>query len=155
MTLRFLPSSVVLAIFFLDRVTKYLIQKKMVYGGSINLLPFFHITYVENTGAAFGLGQNQNTFFIVTAIAILIVLFILDWRVQKENLRLKIGIALVIGGALGNLYYRIAYGSVVDFLDFFIATRHWPAFNLADSSICIGAALLVFSQWKIEEGKKL
>ena len=155
MTLRFLPSSVVLAIFLLDRVTKYWIGKKMVYGGSIHLLPFFQIAYVENTGAAFGLGQNQNAFLIVTSIAILIVLFILDRRIQIENLRLKIGIALVVGGALGNLYDRIAYGSVVDFLDFFIGIHHWPAFNAADSSICVGAALLVFSQWKVKGGKKL
>ena len=151
MIFRFLPSSVVLTVFLLDRLSKHWVQAKMDYGESIPLLPFFHITYVVNTGAAFSFGQNQNTFFIVASIAILIVLFMFDRRIGIGNWKLKTGIALVIGGALGNLYDRIVYGSVVDFLDFFVGTRHWPFFNVADSSICIGAALLVFSQWKVKE----
>lgn len=142
---------IVLVIFFLDRFTKYLIQKKLLLGESREIAPFFHITYLENTGAAFSMGQNQNKFFIVVSVIVLLIIFFLrrQWeRSEPRNLNLKIGLALVIGGALGNLYDRIRYGSVVDFLDFFIDSHHWPAFNVADSAICVGALLLACAQWK-------
>ena len=149
---RFLPTFVVLAVFLLDRLAKFWVQSRMIYGESIPILPFFHITYVENTGAAFGIGQNRNGFLIAASILILIVLFAYARRMGAENATLKASIALVIGGALGNLYDRIVYGSVVDFLDFFAGAHHWPAFNLADSCICVGAALLFFSQWSGKAG---
>lgn len=128
----------------------------MFLGESYDILPFFHITYVENTGAAFSLGQNRNSFFIAASIVILMVLFFLkrQWeKIEPENLKLKIGMALVIAGALGNLYDRIKLGSVVDFLDFFVGVHHWPAFNVADSAICVGAFLLAISQWKSPSDK--
>ena len=123
----------------------------MFLGESIPLLSFFHITYVENTGAAFSLGQNRNNFFVIVSIVMLVILFVLRHRWEKKdphNLLLKLSLALIIGGALGNLHDRIRYGSVVDFLDFFAGAYHWPAFNVADSAICVGAFLLGFSQWK-------
>ena len=149
---RYMPTTLVLAVYLLDRLTKFWVQRMMTYGESIPVLPFFHITYVQNTGAAFGIGQNRNGFLIAASVVILIVLFVYARRMGGESMRLKASIALVIGGALGNLYDRIVYGSVVDFLDFFAGVHHWPAFNVADSSICIGAAFLFFSQWSVKPG---
>lgn len=145
----FSSTGIVLSIFILDRVTKYVVQEKMFLGESREVLPFFHLTYVENTGAAFGLGQNQNCFFIIISLAILALIFFLRYHWEKsepQNMNLKIGLALVIGGALGNLYDRIKFGSVVDFFDFFVGSYHWPAFNIADSAICVGVFLIAFSQ---------
>lgn len=123
----------------------------MFLGESIEILPFFHIAYVENTGAAFGMARNYNKLLIAVSLVILITLFVLrrHWeKVDSQNIKTRVGLAMVIGGALGNLYDRIVYGSVVDFLDFFAGPYHWPAFNVADSAICVGAFLLAFSHWK-------
>lgn len=152
--LQFLSAIIVIAVFILDRLTKLWIQRNMVLGESRGILSFFHITYIENTGAAFGLGQNQNRFFIFSSIVILGALFFLrrQWeKADPQNAPLRVGLALVISGALGNLYDRIVHGSVIDFLDFFIGRYHWPAFNVADSAICAAAFLLIFSHWKKRE----
>lgn len=148
---KFLSPLIILGIFASDRFTKELVKRKFFLGESVPLLPFFHLTHIENTGIAFGLGQGWNDFFIGSSIFLLIVLLFLrrKWeRAEPNNLKLKIALALVIGGALGNLYDRIVYGRVTDFLDFFVGHYHWPAFNIADSSICIGAVLLFLSQLK-------
>lgn len=143
-------SFVVLGVFALDRLTKWIVLRSMYLGESIPVLPFFQLTHIHNTGVAFGLGQDMNAVFTVTSAALLVVLLVLrrSWEKRYQDWRLTYGLSLIIAGALGNLYDRIVYGSVVDFLDFFIGQRHWPAFNVADSAICIGAALLVVSQWK-------
>lgn len=149
--LKLLPSLIVAAVFGLDRVTKHAVTVHMFSGESIPVLPFFHLTYIHNTGIAFGIGQNQNRIFTFMAGALLIALLVLRHRWEKKygaDLKLRAGIALVIGGALGNLYDRIVFGSVIDFLDFFAGGWHWPAFNVADAAICIGAGLLIVSQWK-------
>ena len=95
--------------------------------------------------------RRRNGLFIITSVIILIVLIIFSRRIGSGSPRIKNSVALIVGGALGNLYDRIVYGSVIDFLDFFAGTHHWPAFNIADSSICVGAVLLVLFNW---EGKK-
>ncbi len=151
--LRFLPLFTLLSVFFFDRITKQMIKSRMIYGESHSILPFFSLTYLENTGAAFGLGQNQNIFFIGLSILILIVLFVMARKVKDSQLKTKLAFALIVGGALGNLYDRIAQGSVTDFLDFFVGDHHWPAFNVADSAIFVGAVVLAFSQWQMKEGK--
>ncbi len=149
--LKFLSVFIILITFFLDRASKYYILKHFNYGVPYEVLPFFQLTYVENTGVAFGMGQGGNLFFMISTVLILGALLWMRRKWEKEepdNLKLKVGLALVISGALGNLYDRIAYGFVVDFLDFFVGGWHWPAFNVADSCICVGAFLLALSQWK-------
>lgn len=146
-----LSPAVILGVFVLDRWSKNWILTRLDVGESIPVLPFFQITHLQNTGVAFGMGQERNGIFIVTSVVMLVVLLFLRRHWEREhggNLILKIGLALVIGGALGNLYDRLAYGSVVDFLLFFIGRWQWPAFNVADSAICVGAGLLLWSQWK-------
>ena len=128
------------AILAADRVTKLWALDWLAERGSLPLLPFFHLTYVENTGAAFGMGRAKNGFFIVLAAALLIVLAWLQRSWKDKNAWIRWGLVLVAGGAVGNLWDRIAYGFVVDFLDF----RIWPVFNVADSCITIGAGCLAW-----------
>lgn len=128
------------AIVGVDRVTKLWAMGWLAERGSLPLLPFFHLTYVENTGAAFGLGRARNGFFIALAGALLCALIWLQRSWSGKNRWIQYGLVLVAGGAWGNLWDRIAYGAVVDFLDF----RVWPVFNVADSCITIGAGALAW-----------
>jgi len=114
--------------------------------GSIPVLPFFELTYVENTGAAFGLGRGANGAFIAVSVVLIAVLVRLLRRWPKGDLWLQAGGLLVLSGALGNLYDRLAYKYVVDFL----YVHHWPVFNVADSCICVGAGLLA---WGLKDEK--
>ena len=145
---RFLPLLTLLSVFGIDRLTKRLAQSHLIYGEPRPVLPFFNLTYLENTGAAFGMGRDMNKFFIGLSIAILVALFVYARKLGADKLGEKTALALVVGGALGNLYDRITHGSVIDFLDFYAGSHHWPAFNVADSSILVGACLLAISQWK-------
>ena len=135
-------------IFVLDRVTKFLTLQFLFAKGSVSLLPFFSLTYVENSGSAFGLFQNANLFLLILSLFVLLLMFI--WR--KDIFVLgnwaKCGYYLIFAGALGNIYDRIFLGYVVDFLDF----HFWPVFNIADSSITIGAVLIAISI--LMEGKR-
>lgn len=131
----------------LDQLTKYLATIHLVRG-SIELLPFLNLTLVHNTGAAFGFLNDaagwQNLFFIAIAtIACVVIVFMLR-RMPSGEVLVGIGLALILGGALGNLIDRLLYGHVIDFIDFYYGSWHWPAFNVADSAITIGAAILIF-----------
>ncbi|PYS02969.1 MAG: signal peptidase II [Acidobacteria bacterium] len=132
----------------LDRWTKTLIQKHFDLNESISVIDgFFNITYVRNTGVAFGifdplsLPAKSVLLSVFTAFAAVVVITY-SVRSSLRNRLLQFALALVLGGALGNLYDRLAYGYVVDFLEFYIGTYHWPSFNVADSAISIGVVLL-------------
>ncbi|MBE1299353.1 MAG: lipoprotein signal peptidase [Alteromonadaceae bacterium] len=136
----------------LDQVTKIYIQNSFALYERLEVTFFFNITHVHNYGAAFSFlsdaGGWQRWFF--TAIAIAVSALMLWWMKQakREQLLLPISMAFILSGALGNLYDRLAYGYVVDFLDFHWAGYHWPAFNVADSAIFIGAALMIWDAFK-------
>ncbi len=138
----------------LDQVTKQAVATSMELYQSIEVLSFFNITYVHNLGAAFSFladqGGWQRWFF--TAIAAIASIVFIVWlsKTPKENKLLSIAFALLLSGALGNLIDRVLFGYVIDFLDFHsniftyvLSTRHWPAFNVADAVIFIGAALMI------------
>ncbi len=138
----------VIASFGLDRWTKALIQGRFALNESIPIIDgFFNVTYVRNTGVAFGifdpisLPAKSALLSAFTAFAVVIVITY-SVRNSARNRLLQIALALILGGALGNLYDRLAYGFVVDFLEFYIRTYHWPSFNIADSAISVGVALL-------------
>jgi len=141
--------TIALAIIFLDQVTKFLIHHSMRLHESIVVVEgLFAITYIRNPGAAFGFLANLGDqfrfyFFVTVSIAALVFLGILFYRTPREDLLTQVGISLVVGGAFGNLIDRLRLGEVIDFLDFFIGPYHWPAFNVADSAISIGLALLI------------
>lgn len=140
----------------LDQLTKWLIQKNIPYGSEIPIIPgFFSLVHVSNTGAAFSLLQGNNFFFIVLGALALAVVFFLLIRDQREtdpsrqfHWMTKISFALLAAGILGNLIDRLAKGSVVDFLHFYIREYAWPSFNVADSCICVAAGLLILSSFR-------
>jgi len=129
-----------------DQASKLLILANFEPGEQLVLTPFFNLALVYNPGAAFSFLADasgwQKWFFLALAVIISLWIVSLLWR-HPERRRENIALALIMGGALGNSVDRLAYGAVVDFLDFHLAGHHWPTFNLADSGITVGAALLI------------
>jgi len=136
-------------LFGMDRLSKNLVVSHLPLYESIPIVPdFFHLTHVANTGALFGLMAGmaapfRGIVFITIPVLAIVLILIFQYRSAECELPLQIGLSLILGGAMGNLYDRIVYGHVVDFLDFSLAGHHWPAFNLADSSICLGVFTLI------------
>ncbi|MBI3610316.1 MAG: signal peptidase II [Nitrospirae bacterium] len=137
-------------VFILDQITKALIQRTMRLHESIPIIDrLFSLTYIRNAGAAFGLFAEHGNglrmvFFVTISVVAILFLWTLFVKTPKEAWLGRLSIAMVMGGAMGNLVDRIRFGEVVDFLDFYIGPYHWPAFNLADSSISVGVALLIW-----------
>jgi signal peptidase II len=131
----------------LDQLTKWLAEYYLLPAQPLPVTPFFNLTLLYNTGAAFSFladaGGWQRWFFLILTSVISIALVIWLSRLNSEETRLAIALALVLGGAVGNLIDRIAYGHVIDFIQLYYEQWFWPAFNIADSAITIGAALLV------------
>jgi signal peptidase II len=136
-------------IFALDQYTKQLIVACCRLGDSMPVIPgFFSITYLRNRGGAFGLLAElpdawRVTFFVVFAVATVAALVQVLRSTARGDLAMRLAITSVIGGAAGNLWDRIRYGEVVDFLDVYVRNWHWPAFNVADSFISCGVVLIV------------
>lgn len=123
----------------IDRAAKYLILDKLSQGQSIEIIPkIFHLTLVLNTGAAFGIFKNGRVFFTASSLLVIALIVFYALYCRRLGLFLSIAMGLILGGAIGNLIDRLVFGHVIDFLDF----RIWPVFNIADSSITIGAILL-------------
>ncbi len=134
-----------------DQVTKRAITANFQYGETKFIFSWFNLVLAHNPGAAFSFLANasgwQREFFIVVALVITAVLL---WMLKGHgtNRVLSVALALVIGGAYGNLYDRVAYGYVIDFVQWHVAGYFWPAFNVADSAICLGAGLLIFDSFR-------
>ena len=136
------------SVLLLDQFVKSIIQQKMQEGLSIPVLPgIFHITYILNPGAAFGLFEEQQWLFILVAVLLVLGVAVLFRQLLQQPPVMRFGAALLVGGALGNLMDRIRLGKVVDFLDF----RIWPIFNVADIAICVGVGLILLAMFK-EQG---
>jgi len=140
-----------LGLFAIDRLSKHWALTWLAPRFQVEVLPFFHLTYVENTGAAFGVGRGRNGFLIGVTLALLGFLLYMRRRWPLNDRWLEGGFLLVTAGALGNLYDRVAYGFVVDFLDFFAGSLHWPAFNVADSCVTVGACCLAWGLSRLEK----
>jgi signal peptidase II len=144
-----------LAIIAFDYVTKMAVLGSLAPGESRAVAPFFNLVLVFNKGAAFsflaGAEGWQTLFFAAIAIVASIVISFLIIKSKNKSLFCA-ALALILGGALGNLYDRLVYGQVVDFLDFHAAGWHWPAFNVADSAITVGAAILIFESFMHRPG---
>lgn len=143
-----------LPLYVIDQITKVLVLKYIPLHETIPVIPgFFNLTYVQNTGAAFGMMKNNNFFFVGLASVALIVLFVLTWRKMFQDKPSRIAAALLASGVAGNLTDRLLHGFVVDFLDVILPWYgHWPSFNVADSCICVAAGLFILSSFL--DGKK-
>ena len=141
---RFLWISVVIVI--ADQVTKYFALKHLMRS-EIAIAPFLNFALAFNTGAAFSFlsdaGGWQNLFFVGVAAVVSIIILFMIRRLGANDLQVAIALMLVLGGAVGNVIDRVRYGYVVDFIDVYYQSWHWPTFNIADSAITIGAILLV------------
>ena len=146
-------SAIIIAI---DLYTKHLVQQAFLYGEHLTVTSFFDLVRYHNEGAAFSFladaGGWQRLFFTaVSVIASVVVIYLIQKNSGNKINGQKLfcfGLALILGGALGNLYDRITLGYVVDFLSFHIDTHYWPAFNVADSAICVGVATLLLDSFK-------
>ena len=136
-----------LPLYVLDQITKFLVLAYIPTHVTIEVIPgFFNLVQVHNTGAAFGMLKDNNAFFIGLASVALVVLAVMARRGCFLDTPTRLGAALLASGVIGNLTDRILHGYVVDFLDVILPWYgHWPAFNIADSCICIAAALFLVS----------
>jgi signal peptidase II len=140
---------IALLVLCLDRVSKWVIAKNIALHDSIQVIPgFFRLTHVQNSGAAFGLfadspSQWKLGLLVLFSVVALAVVSALLWRNSHSMSTTGLGLSLILGGALGNLWDRLINGRVVDFLLFYLGDHQWPAFNVADSAIVVGAGLLV------------
>jgi signal peptidase II len=139
----------------LDQTTKYLAESHLDYRLPVNVFTGLNMTLVYNKGAAFSFlsdaGGWQRWFFMTLSIVISIALIYWLRTVDKNRHYLTWGLALILGGAVGNLIDRSLYGHVIDFIDVYYSTWHWPAFNIADSAIAMGAGLLILDMFTHKE----
>ncbi len=153
------PVLIAVAVVMLDQLTKWWVLATFELYESVEVIPgFFDLTFVVNTGAAFGLlagDQNpwRQLFFVVVTLVALVVLAMAFRQYRREGGVYIAAIGLIGGGALGNLIDRLRFGHVVDFLDFYIKDYHWPAFNVADSAISVGVVLFLLAGL-METGKR-
>jgi len=136
-----------------DQLTKIWIATNFGMFQSREVIPgLFNLTYLTNRGAAFGFlngdhGTWRHAFFVGVALVAMVMMFFLLRQMQKEGKRFVVAIALIFGGAVGNLIDRLRLGAVVDFLDFYWEGHHWPAFNVADSAITVGVGIFVIANF--------
>jgi signal peptidase II len=142
-------------IIIIDQVTKVLIEHHLAFGEIVYVTSFFNIDHLQNFGAAFSFlnipGGQQRWMFSLVSFVISIILIIWLLRLQSGKRSKALALALIIGGALSNFWDRFVTGFVIDFLDFHYGELHWPSFNIADSAVCVGAAILIIS---LLRGKK-
>ncbi|EKE00514.1 MAG: Lipoprotein signal peptidase 2 [uncultured bacterium] len=138
-------------VFALDRITKIMVVKYLPFNNPVNIFPNFNLYFNYNAGSAFGFLSNVNGWqkwlFIAIALVASIILTIWQLKIQnqKDQAWLKIALALIVGGTMGNLYDRVVYTHVIDFLDFYFQQWHYATFNIADTAICVGAIMLLIS----------
>ena len=136
-----------LAVVILDQFSKYIVVENMALGESIPIIEeVFHLTYIFNPGAAFGMFAHNRLFFIAIAVIVIGIIIWARREILASPWEVKAGCGLFLGGAIGNLIDRARQGLVIDFFDF----RIWPVFNIADIAICIGVGLIIWNLLKTE-----
>ncbi len=142
---------IIMLLITLDQAIKFLVNNSLSYGQSIPVIRnIFHFTYVRNSGAGFGILQGYKELLIIVNIIIISILLIYRHKTGSDRY-LDIAMALIIGGAIGNIIDRIRFSFVIDYLDF----RIWPVFNLADSAVVIGVGILIIYLWRLEKDIQL
>ena len=141
-------------VFALDRLSKWVIESHVSFTETYKVIPgFFDIVNSQNRGVAFGIlndstSEWRTTLLVLASIAAVLVVSVVLWRAQRLDRLLLWGLALILGGAAGNVFDRMVWGRVTDFLLFYIGEYQWPAFNMADSAIVIGSGLLLLDQFR-------
>lgn len=150
-----------IVVIILDQLSKYYVMEHILNEyGAISFTSFFNLVRAWNTGVSFSMFENGGTVGVIllSTLSITIVCFLLYWLYKEEIKVIQVALGFIIGGAIGNVIDRVSRGAVFDFLDFHLGDHHWPAFNLADSFICIGATIIIihglfFAHKKEEEEK--
>jgi signal peptidase II len=154
----FILAGVSLAVLCLDQATKLYIDRSMALHSSITVVEnFFHITYLRNKGAAFGFLANSSyriPFFIFVSLVAACAILVALHKLRPDQKFAALSLSLVFSGAIGNLIDRVRLGEVIDFLDAHWYSHHWPAFNVADSAICVGVFLLAIDMFREEKRQK-
>lgn len=161
---RLIPFAIAAAVFVLDRFTKSIVKARLSSWDTLIVIPkFFNIVHAENPGVAFGFladttGAWRGILLIGLSLVVLIFISTLLLRAgpggTAQNWLVRTGLALVLGGALGNLYDRAVNGTVTDFVEVYAGTHYFPAFNVADSCISVGAGLLLLDMWRNREKRR-
>lgn len=144
---------VAIGIFALDRWSKWMIETHFAPDTVKAVIPgFFNLVRSENPGVAFGMladdaGQWHTPALVLLSVVAILILAAMLWKIDRLDRPSAVGLSLIFGGAVGNVYDRVRSGAVTDFLDFYVSTHHWYIFNLADSAICVGAGLLLLSMF--------
>ena len=142
------------AVFALDRVTKLIIESRVSFFDTYKVIPgFFDIVHSQNRGVAFGIFNDstsewRTTLLIVLSLAAVVFVSSMLWRPEKLDRWSFWGLALILGGAAGNVFDRIMWGRVTDFLDFYLGSYHWHTFNIADSAIVVGSGFLLLDLFR-------
>lgn len=141
--------SICLVVILLDQISKYWVLKNLIAYQPLKIIPMLNLTLAYNTGSAFSFLSNSGDWhrWFFTGFSSLMSIVLMVWMIRlptRATLQL-IGLSLILGGAVGNLIDRVLLGHVIDFIDVYYQTHHWPVFNIADSAICVGAVLLFFS----------
>lgn len=151
---RYTAAGISLSVFAIDRWSKKIVETRFSAFDAHHVIPgFFDIVRSQNPGVAFGLFSESTSRFrtaLLIAFSLVAVGLLAGilWRIEKLDRLSAIGLSLIFGGALGNVFDRVTMGTVTDFLDFYVGRLHWYTFNLADSAICVGASLLLFGSLK-------
>ena len=143
-------------VILLDQVSKMGVLGYVLEHEMIPVFPCFNLLLTFNKGVSFSLLSSDSPYAPValSVFALGVSALLIYWIQKEKNTLARWGLALILGGAVGNVIDRIRFGAVVDFLDFYLGDYHWPAFNIADSAICIGVVILLFSSFKKGEKKK-
>ncbi len=145
----------------LDQLTKFLVVQHLHLGALVSVIPGgFNLVHIRNRGAAFGLLSSLSPefawlFFIFTTLLVLLVVGYLWYKLPADNRLATLGYSLILAGALGNLIDRVRLGEVIDFLDFYLGRYHWPAFNVADTLVCLGAGVLIWVIFTEDRGERV
>jgi len=152
---------VFLLVLFLDQWTKLTIRQSLSLYQTVEVIHgFFNLVHVRNTGGAFGIfggerGGVGSLFFVVVSVVAIGSIIILLIRLKEGEKIISLSLSFILSGAVGNLIDRLWHGEVVDFLDFYVSSYHWPAFNIADSAICVGIGLMVLALFVKDHKKKI
>lgn len=133
-------------VLIIDQATKYWVMNDILAGKAMIIFtPFFSLVRAWNTGVSFSMFNNWGLsgVIILSLVAFVIIAFLVNWLRKEDNRLIQVALGFIIGGALGNVIDRVRLGAVFDFLDFSFGDYHWPAFNAADSFICIGAVIVI------------